>query len=354
MQICSLYTIRLLTIVGFLCGTAGLTCPTQAQTTEEQTMQAAASVLDEIMAIPAKGIPSALLAEAEGVAIIPNVIKGGFIVGARYGNGVLVVKENGFWRAPVFITLTGGNVGWQAGVQATDIVLVFKTQKSIQGILSGTFTLGVDAAAAAGPVGRQASAATDAGLKSEIYSYSRSRGIFAGVSFDGSALTVNQFANAAYYQQAGSGTVPPSARVVVDKIIAYSQPQAAPNAKPTAQAPPLNPHATANVNEVEMVRRQLAQTAPELYEVLPPEWQAFLGLPREIFTGGSAPSAEALQQSLNRFATVSSDPQFRSLAEQPKFQSTYGLLRHYAHATQQESNTISLPPPPVTPGSAGY
>ncbi len=354
MQICSFSNIRLLTFVGLLCGSAGLVGPTQAQTSEEQTMQAAASVLDEIMAIPAKGIPSALLAEAEGVAIIPNVIKGGFIVGARYGNGVLVIKENGFWRAPVFITLTGGNVGWQAGVQATDIVLVFKTQKSIQGILSGTFTLGVDAAAAAGPVGRQASAATDAGLKSEIYSYSRSRGIFAGVSFDGSALTINQFANAAYYQQAGAGTVPPSARVVVDKIVAYSQPQAASGPAPTAQTAPLNPHTAASVNEVEMIRRQLAQTAPELYEILPPEWQAYLGLPREIFSGGTAPSPEALQASLSRFATVSSDPRFRTLAEQPKFQSTYGLLRHYAQAAQQESNSISLPPPPASPGSGSY
>ncbi len=187
----------------------------QSPSREEATMQAAGTVLDEVMAIPAKGIPRSMMETAEGVAIIPNVIKGGFIIGAGYGTGVLVIKEKGYWRAPVFIRLTGGNLGWQAGVQATDVVLVFKSQRSIQGILSGTFTLGVDAAAAAGPVGREASAATDASLRSEIYSYSRSRGIFAGVSFDGSALTIDQFANAAYYQQgaaAGSGSVPPSAR----------------------------------------------------------------------------------------------------------------------------------------------
>ena len=199
--------------------TLSLAPPAHAQnpSREEATIQAAGTVLDEVMAIPAKGIPRSMLESAEGVAIIPNVIKGGFIIGARYGTGVLVIKENGYWRAPVFIRLTGGNLGWQAGVQATDVVLVFKSQRSIQGILSGTFTLGVDAAAAAGPVGREASAATDVSLKSEIYSYSRSRGIFAGVSFDGSALTIDQFANAAYYQQAaaaGAGSVPPSARAL--------------------------------------------------------------------------------------------------------------------------------------------
>ena len=182
---------------------------------EEAIMRGAVTVLDEIMAVPGRAIPASMLADAEGVAVIPNVIKGGFVIGARYGNGVLVVKENGQWRAPVFIRLAGGNFGWQVGVQATDVILVFKTQRSVQGILSGTFTLGVDAAAAAGPVGRQAAAATDPALKSEIYSYSRSRGIFAGVSLDGSAITIRQDSTNAFYQQppyAASGTIPPSAR----------------------------------------------------------------------------------------------------------------------------------------------
>ena len=112
----------------------------------------------------------------------------------------MVRDEQGAWQAPQFVSLTGGSVGWQAGVQATDVILVFKTQKSIQGLMEGKFTLGVDAAAAAGPVGREATAATDATLKAEIYSYSRSRGLFAGVSLDGSALQIEYEANQSYYR----------------------------------------------------------------------------------------------------------------------------------------------------------
>ena len=326
-----------------------------AQGPEEATMRTAAIVMDEIMAIPGKSIPTSLLADAEGVAVIPNVLKGGFIIGARYGKGVLVVKENGQWRAPVFITLTGGNVGWQAGVQATDVVLVFKSKRSIQGVLSGTFTLGVDAAAAAGPLGRQASAATDVGLKSEIYSYSRSRGVFAGVSFDGSALMIDQFANAAYYQQPGfadSGTVPPSARALVEKIMVYSNSQASGGVPPAAgPQQTLSPHPTRG--EAEMVRAQLAQTAPELYEILSPEWQAYLALPAEVFAGRTPPDPAALNQALTHFAAVSSDARYRALADQPKFQSTYGLLRHYVQVSHQQSAALRLPPPPTTPGVRG-
>ena len=139
----------------------GLVFPAAAQTLgrEEGIMQASTAVLTEIMAIPARSIPQSLLSGAQGVAVIPNVIKGGFIIGARYGAGVLVIRDNnGHWQAPVFITLTGGNVGFQAGVQATDVVLVFKTRQSVQRILGGKFTLGADAAAAAGPLIRVSAA----------------------------------------------------------------------------------------------------------------------------------------------------------------------------------------------------
>lgn len=217
--------------------------PPVAVSPEEAIMRAAVTVLDEIMAVPGRAIPASMLADAEGVAVIPNVIKGGFVVGARFGNGVLVVKENGQWRAPVFIRLAGGNVGWQVGVQATDVILVFKTKRSVQGILSGTFTLGVDAAAAAGPVGRQAAAATDAALKSEIYSYSRSRGVFVGVSLDGSAITIRQDSTNAFYQQqpfAANGTIPPSAQALIDKVIAYSRPMPAEPVSTTVSPVPIS------------------------------------------------------------------------------------------------------------------
>src|SRR5262249_16811056 len=144
------------------------------------------------------------LRDAQGIAVVPGLIKGGFVVGVRHGRGIVIVKDdNGNWRAPSFITITGGSIGWQAGVQATDVVLVFKTRKSIQGLLSGKFTIGADASAAAGPVGREASAATDATLRAEIYSYSRSRGLFAGAAIDGSMISIDNPLTATYYRGTG-------------------------------------------------------------------------------------------------------------------------------------------------------
>jgi lipid-binding SYLF domain-containing protein len=157
-------------------------------------------VLKATESIPEKGIPPALLKNANGIAIIPNVIKAGFILGGRYGTGILVVRDKeGGWSDPSFISITGGSIGWQIGVQAIDIVLVFKSSRSIERIMTGKFTLGADASIAAGPVGREASAATDVQLKSEIYSYSRSRGLFAGLSFAGAVMQIDDDANANFY-----------------------------------------------------------------------------------------------------------------------------------------------------------
>ena len=160
----------------------------------------ATGVLKEIMAIPEKGIPPALLSDAYGVAIVPGVIKLGFIIGGRYGTGVLMVRDkDGTWSSPTFVSLAGGGIGWQIGAQSTDIILVFKSRKSIDGIMKGKFTLGADASVAAGPVGRNLEAATDVKLKAEIYSYSRSRGLFAGISLEGAALQIDGDTNAAFY-----------------------------------------------------------------------------------------------------------------------------------------------------------
>ena len=160
------------------------------------------------MEIPEKAIPPSLLANAEGIAIIPGVIKVGFVVGGQYGNGVLLVRrKEGGWSNPVFVTLMSGSVGWQIGAQATDFVIVFKTPRSIDGIMKGKYTLGADAAVAAGPVGRRAEAATDVEFKAEIYSYSRSRGLFAGVSLEGSSLQVDHDSDAAFYAK---GDIRPS------------------------------------------------------------------------------------------------------------------------------------------------
>lgn len=167
---------------------------------ETSKINDAIEVFEQVMSIPEKGIPPALLNNAHGIAIIPGVIKAGFIIGGRHGTGVVIVRnKEGGWSSPSFISITGGSVGWQIGAQSTDIILVFKSRKGIDNMMKGKFTLGADAAVAAGPVGRQAEAATDIQLKAEIYSYSRSRGLFAGISIEGAALQIDDDANAAFY-----------------------------------------------------------------------------------------------------------------------------------------------------------
>lgn len=160
----------------------------------------AVRVLQEVMDTPDRRLPDRLLRDAEAVAVIPGVVKAGFVVGGRYGKGLLAVRApDGTWSNPSFISLTGGSVGFQAGVQSTDVVLVFRTRRGVDGVVNGKFTLGADAAIAAGPVGRNANASTDAQLKAEIYSYSRSRGLFAGVALDGAVLAIDHDANEAVF-----------------------------------------------------------------------------------------------------------------------------------------------------------
>ncbi len=166
----------------------------------------AVRVLNEVMQAPDKAIPTDLLRDAKAIAVIPDMIKVGFIFGGRRGEGLISVKRpDGTWSDPSFITMTGGSVGFQAGVSSTDVILVFRTERGVDSIVHGKFTLGADASAAAGPVGRTATAATDGNFKAEIYSYSRSRGLFAGVALDGSALRIDYDANAAVY---GPGITP--------------------------------------------------------------------------------------------------------------------------------------------------
>jgi lipid-binding SYLF domain-containing protein len=188
---------------------AALLLPAMAVHAEDPPLVRASNavrVLGEIMQAPDKAIPSDLLREAKAIAVIPDMIKAGFIFGGRRGEGLIAVKtRDGTWSNPSFITMTGGSVGFQAGVSSTDVILVFRTQRGVDSIVNGKFTLGADASAAAGPVGRTASAATDGQLKAEIYSYSRSRGLFAGVALDGSALRIDYDANAAIY---GPGITP--------------------------------------------------------------------------------------------------------------------------------------------------
>lgn len=178
--------------------------PASAADKPGEKVDTAVKVMQQIMAVPEHAIPPGLLKNAYGIAIIPGVLKAGFILGARYGTGILSVREkSGRWSPPSFISLYGGSIGWQIGASSTDIILVFKTPRSVEGIMHGKFTLGGDAAVAAGPVGRSAEAATDIQLKAEIYSYSRSRGIFAGISLAGADLKIDKDSNGNFYGQSG-------------------------------------------------------------------------------------------------------------------------------------------------------
>ena len=185
---------------------AGLaqTVPTVAGP-ELQTVVASRQTLDQFFGLQIESIPPSMLQSASGVAIFPNMIKGGFILGVNYGRGVLSVRNaDGSWSAPAMVTMGGGSIGFQAGVQAADIVLVFKTPQSLTNILNGQkVTLGADASIAVGPVGRQANAATDARLGAEIYSYARSRGLFLGVSLGGADLSIDHNADGVLYGRYG-------------------------------------------------------------------------------------------------------------------------------------------------------
>jgi lipid-binding SYLF domain-containing protein len=170
---------------------------------ESKRMTDAAITLEEIAGIREGGIPQSMMENAAAIVVIPGLVKAGFIIGGKRGKGVMSVRNDDGWSRPSFVTLTGGSVGWQAGVQSTDLVLVFMSRKNVTALLDGEFTLGADASVAVGPVGREAGAGTNLPFKAEIYSYSRSRGVFAGISVDGSRLNIDTDANARFY---GKGT----------------------------------------------------------------------------------------------------------------------------------------------------
>ena len=169
---------------------------------EEAKILEATQVLEDKEAMPDENVPDWLLSRAQGIAILPTVIKAGLGIGGRGGKGVLVVRNaQGRWSNPAFITLAGGSIGWQIGVETSDIILVFTTRRGVEGLTGGKVTLGADASVAAGPVGRQSSAATDLQFQAEVYSYSRAKGLFAGISIDGSVISIDHRANSRYYER---------------------------------------------------------------------------------------------------------------------------------------------------------
>ncbi|HEY0503005.1 MAG TPA: lipid-binding SYLF domain-containing protein, partial [Lysobacter sp.] len=173
---------------------------------EDERARQAVRVLTDIQQIPESAIPDKLLDEARGIVVVPDSLKVGLVLGGRRGHGLLSVKNpDGTWSSPSFVKLTGGSIGFQAGVQSADIVLVFRSDRGLDSIVNGKVTLGADAGVAAGPVGRNASTATDGQLKAEIWSWSRARGLFAGIALDGAVLSIDDAANQLAY---GEGSTP--------------------------------------------------------------------------------------------------------------------------------------------------
>jgi lipid-binding SYLF domain-containing protein len=175
--------------------------PLGAQSDEADRVKESATVLGEIMKASDSTIPASVLGKAEGIAIFPSTIRGGLIVGAERGRGILSVRDatTRAWSPPAFLTITGGSLGLQIGLRATDLVLVIQNRRGLENLVRNEFKIGAGAAATAGPVGRDAQAATDIQMRAEILSYSRSRGLFAGATLEGATIRQDEDANGRFY-----------------------------------------------------------------------------------------------------------------------------------------------------------
>lgn len=162
-------------------------------------VKAAATVLEEIQSTPDIGIPDEVMGSAECVAVVPSMLKGGFVFGARYGRGVASCRTPKGWSDPAFFTIQGGSFGLQIGGQAVDLVMLIMNQKGMQNLLSSKFKLGADASVAAGPVGRHAAADTDWKLRAQVLSYSRARGVFAGLELNGAVVKIDRESTLEFY-----------------------------------------------------------------------------------------------------------------------------------------------------------
>ena len=309
----------------------------------DRKVQAASEVLKEMLNAPAKGIPLSMLEEAEGVVIIPEVIKVGFVIGVQRGEGVALIRDqNRVWQLPKFVTITAGSVGWQVGAESSDFVLVFKTRKGVDGLMSGKFTIGADANAAVGPVGRQIGAATDAKLSAEIYTYSRSRGLFAGVSLAGSSLDIDPRAETAYY---GSFPGQPVARVPESAAQLLSLLTSISNGEQQL-AQPAGP-AVDITGSLEQQRESILTNARALGPALNDEWRKYLALPDALSTPGATPDAATMRTVIDRFNSVANNPRYGALSQRAEFiQTRDALNRYYATMTTVPKEVLNLPPPP--------
>jgi lipid-binding SYLF domain-containing protein len=210
----------------------GVACLAFAGTVDAQVvarLEAAVAVFDEVTTMGDKAIPADLLGRAECVAMVPGLKKGAFVVGAKYGRGFVSCRRGSGWSAPAGIVIEGGSVGFQIGGTEIDLVLAIMNKRGVDRLLSSRFTLGADASVAAGPIGRTAAAQTDARMTAEILSWSRSRGVFAGVALDGATLRGDTDANLDLYGKrltvrdivTGTVDVPAVARPLIDRLSKY-------------------------------------------------------------------------------------------------------------------------------------
>jgi len=205
-----------------------------ADSDEADRVKESATVLGEIMGAPDQAIPESVLDKAVGIAVFPGTVRGGFIVGAERGRGILSARDatTKAWSAPAFLTITGGSLGLQIGLRATDLILVIQNRRGLENLVRNEFKVGAGAAVTGGPVGRDAQAATDIQLRAEILSYSRSRGLFAGATIEGSTIKEDQDANGRFYGERlttravvfdGKAKSPDSAKVWLDAVMKYAK-----------------------------------------------------------------------------------------------------------------------------------
>jgi lipid-binding SYLF domain-containing protein len=218
-------------MLAFLC-VAACSVPVFAASSKtdlNDRLEKARLVIQELSNTPDKGIPDSIVEKAVCIAVVPSLKKAGFIVGAQYGQGVVTCRTGHGWSAPVFIRMAGGSFGFQIGAQGTDLVLVAMNQHGLQDLLKSKFKIGGDASAAAGPVGRDAQAATSGNLSAELLTYSRNKGLFAGIDLDGTSVSQNQEDTDVFYGQhydfhqilSGSVPVPASGRPFVRTVAHY-------------------------------------------------------------------------------------------------------------------------------------
>ncbi len=210
-------------------------CQTANDQTKEskatERVQAAAEVLNEIQGTPDKGIPGEVLGSAECVAVVPSMLKGGFIVGAKYGRGLASCRTPKGWSAPAFFVVTGGSIGFQIGGQAVDLVMLIMNNDGMKHLLSSKFALGADASVAAGPVGRHAEGNTDWKMRAQVLTYSRARGIFAGVSLNGAVVKQDKDSTREFYERmvpfrtalTGEIEPPPAANAFLSTLAKWAQ-----------------------------------------------------------------------------------------------------------------------------------